>query len=56
MWHSQSTLAHKLALFGMSTVLVSLVTACVAVFRERPQTYGAVALLISIISFAFYVQ
>jgi hypothetical protein len=54
-WDAQSALAHRLSRVGMSAVLFSFLTGFLAVLRERPQTYGAVALLLSIVSFAFYV-
>jgi hypothetical protein len=54
-WNAHSVLAHKLSRAGMSAVLLSFVTGFVAVFRERPQTYGAIALLLSIVVLHFYV-
>ncbi len=55
-WNPNSRLAGGLSFLGGSAMLVSLVTAFVAIVKEEPVFYGLAALCLSLLSFFLYVR
>lgn len=55
-WNPNSSLGSAVELAGAIGVLLSLLVAVVAIFRERSRGYGFVALSLSLLSFFLYVR
>jgi UDP-N-acetylmuramyl pentapeptide phosphotransferase/UDP-N-acetylglucosamine-1-phosphate transferase len=55
-WRPQSALGGEIDGSGGLAVLISFVLAAIALAKEKPRTYGIIALCLSVLSFLLYVR